>query len=169
MQMLDVLAPAFFAGLLLFAAASDIATMKIPNWISIAMAASYPILALISGASWMTIGLHAGFGVLMLIVCFALFQFGVFGGGDAKLIAAAAVWTGVETFAPFLLWTALAGGLLALTLMMARQAITPNETRPAFVNRLLRPKGGVPYGVAIAVGGFAAIAAAYAPAALTLL
>jgi prepilin peptidase CpaA len=159
MRMLDALAPAFFAGLLLFAAASDIATMKIPNWVSIAMAASFPLLALLAGASWAAIGLHLGFGALALIACFALFQFGVLGGGDAKLIAAAAVWTGVEGFAPFALFTALAGGALTISLMMARQALAPSEARPAFVNRLLRPKGGVPYGVAIAAGGLAALAA----------
>ena len=45
------------------------------------------------------VGLHLGFGL--------------FGGGDAKLLAATAVWTGFGAFPQFLFWTALAGGALA--------------------------------------------------------
>ncbi len=151
--MMDALPLALFAGLLIFAAFSDVATMKIPNWVSIALAAAFPIYAVMTGLSWAAIGWHVAFGVAVLVVGYLLFQINVMGGGDAKLIAAAAVWTGVGSFSTFAIWTALAGGVLALILMFARKAVQPSETRPAFVNRLLKPRGGVPYGVAIAVGG----------------
>ena len=35
-----------------------------------------------------------GAGAVMLIAGFALFAAGIFGGGDAKLLAASAVWFG---------------------------------------------------------------------------
>ena len=157
--MLELLALSAFAGLLVFAACSDVATMKIPNWVSVAMATFFVPAAYGLGMSLADIGLHLAFGAAILAVGFALFQFNVLGGGDAKLIAAAAVWTGAAAFGPFALWTALAGGAIAAALLITRMRVKPAETRPAFVNRLLRPKGGVPYGVAIMAGGLAALQA----------
>lgn len=155
--MFEILALSGFAGLLVAAACSDVATMTIPNWISIALAVLFAPAAFFAGMSLPDIGWHIGFGAAILAIGFALFQFGVLGGGDAKLIAAAAVWTGAAAFGPFALWTAVAGGLLALVLLVTRMRVKPDETRPAFVNRLLRPRGGVPYGVAIMLGGVAAL------------
>ncbi|MDX2276482.1 MAG: prepilin peptidase [Hyphomonadaceae bacterium] len=151
--MLDLLALGAFSILLLVAATSDVATMTIPNWVCAALAAAFPIAALASGVPLATIGFHLLWGFAILAVGFLLFQINVFGGGDAKLIAAAAVWTGFAAFGPFLLWTALAGGVLALVLLIARHFVKPAEQRPAFVNRLLKIRGGVPYGVAIMTGG----------------
>lgn len=151
--MLDLLALGAFSILLLIAAGSDVATMTIPNWICAALAAAFPLAALMTGVPLATIGLHLLCGLAILTVGFLLFQINVFGGGDAKLIAAAAVWTGFSAFGPFILWTALTGGLLALILLVARWRVKPAETRPAFVNRLLKIRGGVPYGVAIMAGG----------------
>jgi prepilin peptidase CpaA len=97
------------------------------------------------------------FGVGVLLLGFLLFQINVFGGGDAKLIAAAAVWTGVAAFLEFALWTAIAGGFLAMFLLVTRARLKPSDARPAFLNRLLTGKGGVPYGVAILAGGLMAL------------
>jgi prepilin peptidase CpaA len=155
--MWEFLPLAAFAVLLLVAACSDVATMTIPNWVSIALTALFPVAALIAGQPWIAIGAHLLFGFAVLAVSFFLFQAKVLGGGDAKLIAAAAVWTGGAAFGTFAIWTVLVGGLLALTLLIVRWRIKPAETRPAFVNRLLKPRGGVPYGVAIAVGGLMAL------------
>ena len=167
--MLALLPLAVFAGFLIVAACSDVATMKIPNWVSIALAALFPLAALVAGVPLATIGWHVLFGVIVLAICFGMFQIGLMGGGDAKLIAAAAVWTGLGAFAPFALWTVMTGGLIALLLLFARARIKPDEKRPAFLNRLLKPRGGVPYGVAIMCGGLAALPALPFPGApLTL-
>ncbi|MES1198747.1 MAG: prepilin peptidase, partial [Pseudomonadota bacterium] len=123
------------------------------------VAALFPLAALVAGMPLGAIGMHVMFGVGVLAAGFALFQFGVMGGGDAKLIAAAAVWTGAAAFLPFALWTMIAGGALALTLLIIRMRVKPAEARPAFVNRLLKPRGGVPYGVAIMAGGIGALQA----------
>jgi prepilin peptidase CpaA len=95
-----------------------------------------------------------GFGVLAM--CFVLFQFNIIGGGDAKLLAAVSVWTGFTAFMPFILWTAIAGGVMALALLTARQLI-PVGTYPAFVDHLLKKQNGIPYGAAIMVGALMAI------------
>lgn len=149
--------PAYvFLSLLLVAALSDIATMKIPNWVSIALAAIYPVFALAYGQSFAEIGLHILVGAGMLIVGFALFQFKILGGGDGKLLAAAGLWVGLEALTPFGYWTAVAGGVLAVLLLLARSSALPHPYLPDFCNRLLEPKGGMPYGVAIFIGGVAA-------------
>ncbi|MDX2236726.1 MAG: prepilin peptidase [Hyphomonadaceae bacterium] len=145
-----------FVGLVLVAAASDIARMTIPNWVSAALIALYPIAALVCGASWATIGGHFLVGAIALTVCFGLFSVNALGGGDAKLIPAVALWTGAAAFLPFIAGMAIAGGALSLTLLLARRAFAPADGRPDFVNRLLNKKRGAPYGVAIAVGAICA-------------
>ena len=65
---------------------------------------------------------------------------------------------GVEAFGPFLLGTALAGGLLALFLVALRagpaRAYLP--VGPGWIERLRAPDGPAPYGVAIAAGALVA-------------
>lgn len=155
--MISLIALAVFAGLLVYAACSDIASLTIPNWLSIAMTLLFAPLALAIGMPLNEIGAHYGFGVAILVVGFFLFQAKIFGGGDAKLVAAAAVWTGFAAFPTFILGTALAGGLLALALLSARKWQPFFAAAPAFVNRLLTPESGVPYGVAIMAGGLLAL------------
>lgn len=155
--MLDPLALAIFVALLVYAAGSDIASLTIPNRVSIALASAYPILALATGQSLPDVGLHLLFGFGVLAIGFVLFQMNILGGGDAKLFAAVAIWTGIEAFRPFVLGAALVGGLLALALVAARQFIPQTETYPAFVNQLLKKQSGIPYGVAILGGGLMAL------------
>jgi prepilin peptidase CpaA len=155
--MLSTLAPAAFAGLLIYAACSDVARMIIPNWVSIVLSAAFPAFALAQGMPLAEIGVHVLFGAAVLSAGFFLFAANIFGGGDAKLFAAAAVWTGFAGFLPFIFWTAIAGGVMALALLSARQFVKQAETNPPFVNHLLQKQQGIPYGVAIMCGGLMAI------------
>ena len=146
-----------FVGLVLYAAASDIATMTIPNWVSIAVVLLFPLAALLAHMTPLQIGIHVGIGVLMFLAGFALFSMGVLGGGDVKVIAAASVWTGLAALTPFAYATTIAGGVLAAIMIVARRTAKPSEKRPAFLNRLLGPENGIPYAVAIAVGALASL------------
>jgi prepilin peptidase CpaA len=167
--MLELLALAIFAGLLVYAACTDVMALTIHNWVSIALALLFVPIALMTRMPLAEIGIHYLFGLGLLAVGFFLFQANVIGGGDAKLLAGAAVWTGFTAFVPFIFWTAMAGGLIALALLMARQQFAPAPVQPEFVNRLLTPKSGVPYGVAIMLGGLMALPSLpFAEHALTL-
>ncbi len=157
--MVALLALAVFAALLIYAACSDVARLTIPNWISIALSALFVPAALAIGMALPEIGMHLAFGAAVLVVGFFLFQGGIIGGGDAKLLAAVTVWTGFPAFMPFILATAVAGGVMALALLAARRFIREAETNPPFVNRLLKHKNGIPYGVAIMAGGLIALPA----------
>jgi len=81
-------------------------------------------------------------------VCLPLFAFGILGGGDAKLLPAAALWAGPQLLAMFLLATAVAGGVIAFA-MIARRRL--RRATPDMADDVRAET--VPYGVAIAVGG----------------
>jgi len=99
--------------LLLIAAAFDLRTREIPDWIGIAII----VLAVIGmvfgldGIRWWSVlgGGLAGFGI-----GYGLFRFANLGGGDAKLIGAIGTLLGPIGILIVLFWMALAGGLLAL-------------------------------------------------------
>jgi prepilin peptidase CpaA len=148
-----------FVGLVMFAAFSDIATMEIPNWVSIAAALLFPFAAWLAGMNGMQIGVHIGVGLALFVLGFALFSVGVLGGGDVKVIAAVGVWTGLAALSSFALAMAIAGGALAFIIIVARRTARRDEKTPAFLNRLLDPQNGVPYAVAIAIGMIASLPA----------
>lgn len=167
--MLAIAALAAFAALLIYAAYSDVAGLIIPNWVSLALIGLFLPLAFAFGMPLAEIGAHLLFGFGLLAIGFFLFQANIIGGGDAKLLAASAVWTGFAAFTPFAVGTVLAGGVIALALLVLRKLAGPREGLPAFVNRLLTPNTGVPYGAAIMLGGLMALPALpFAGNALTL-
>lgn len=143
-----------FPLLLLYAAWHDVSTMWIPNWVSIVLAAAFVPAAAVAGFSMELIGMHLAFGGAVMLLCAALFYLGVFGGGDAKVIAAASLWIGFNAVAPFVFWMALAGGALALVLIVLRRL----RLKPTgeWMKRLLSPEEGAPYAVAIAAGALIA-------------
>lgn len=146
------------AGLLLFAALHDVATMTIPNWVSIALAVLFLPAAALAQFSLTQAGLHIGVGAAMLVVSIILFMLGVFGGGDAKLLAAASLWAGPSGLSVFIMGVALWGGALAIVVIAARRFV-PVEAAPPYVREPLIEGNGVPYAVAIAGGGVMAWAA----------
>lgn len=62
---------------------------------------------------------------------------------------------------------ALAGGVLAAGMLLARRALPAGVARPAFLKRLLDRENGIPFAVAIAIG--ALVATPEMPLPLTLL
>ncbi len=143
-----------FPLLLIYAAWHDVSTMTIPNWVSIVLAIVFVPAAMAAGLSWNEIGMHLVFGAVVLIVCAALFYMNVFGGGDAKVIAAASLWTGLSATAPFVMGMAIAGGALAALLIVMRR-MKLSSSKP-WLNRLMSPEEGAPYAVAIAAGALLA-------------
>lgn len=143
-----------FPLLLLYAAWHDLSTMTIPNWVSISLAGAFIPAALAAGLPLQQIGWHLAFGAVVLLVCAVLFYLNIFGGGDAKVISAASLWTGLAGAAPFVMGMAIAGGVLAFTLIVLRRLKLPTEK--AWAKRLLSPEEGAPYAVAIAIGAFLA-------------
>jgi prepilin peptidase CpaA len=135
-----------FAGLLLYAAWSDFKKYIIPNRIPLCLFALYPAYVMTAGpvVDWpLALGIAAG----TLAVGLIFFAAGWMGGGDVKLISATALWAGPEFSLQLLLLTAIAGGVLSLTVIL--------WAKYAWVVGL--PTGEatkkVPYGIAVAGAG----------------
>ncbi len=128
--------------------------MLIPNWVSITLACAFFPAAISAGLSAEQIGLHLAVSAVALIVCALFFYLNIFGGGDAKVIAATTLWTGLAASDEFIFGMAVAGGGLALTLILLRRMRL--QSAQPWAARLLSPQEGAPYAVAIAVGGLLA-------------
>jgi prepilin peptidase CpaA len=127
--------------------------MKIPNRISAVMVLAFFPLALLLGLGAWDILNHvaAGLGVLALGVL--LFIPGWFGGGDAKLMAAIALWIGPDALVPYFIYAAVTGGFIAMAIMSARTVPLPRLLLgEVWALRLHRQDAGIPYGLALAAG-----------------
>jgi len=159
--------------LLIAAAASDITRYRIPNIIVYAIVAAFAVGAIFNFA-WPAIVWPVLAGVAMFLLGAGLFALGLFGGGDVKLIAAMALWTGFADLPRFLLIMGAAGGLLGLVLLLKRRRQQPASSAPAPTGSSAaeaavavaptpetptsdapRPtrKSHIPYGVGIAIAG----------------
>ena len=161
-----------FLTLLGLAAFTDIRERRIPNRLTGALAALYPVYVLVSPTpvAWpAALGLAVGVSVVGLV----LFRRELIGGGDVKLLAALSLWAGAEQFVWFILVTTLTGGALSLLSLWNRRwggLIAAQLAMLGFAAATARatvvsdpPSGGdpdrstLPYGVAIAAGGIAII------------
>lgn len=142
--------PALFAGLLLTAAVSDVARRKVPNWTVAALVVTYAVAAWF-GVAPASPASALGAAAIAFAIGYGLYHFDIVGAGDAKLISAVALFVGLANLATLGLLTVLTGGAIAIGYLIFR---------PQRVMRGLTARGraegaviGVPYGVAIAVGG----------------
>jgi prepilin peptidase CpaA len=152
-MILDIARLLLFPSLMAFAAASDLFTMTISNRVSLALAAGFLALALMSGMGFEDILAHVGAGAAVLVVAFACFAMGWVGGGDAKVAATAALWFGFGHLLNYLVYASLFGGALTLLLLQFRQWPLPYQfAGQAWLLRLHAKESGIPYGIALAVG-----------------
>ncbi len=152
--MISMIALLVFPLLMAFAASSDLLTMRISNRVVLLLVTLFFILAVLSSMPVVEIGWHVLGGVLVLVFAFSFFAFGWIGGGDAKLVAATALWLGFGTLLPYLVYSALLGGALTLLILAVRRYPLPEMlTRYRWIDRLHDSKSGVPYGIALAISG----------------
>ena len=152
--MLSTLALFIFPVLMAYAASSDLLTMRISNWLAVALTVGYLVLALAAHLSWSDIGISVAAATIVLVLAFAFFAFGWVGGGDAKLVSATTLWVGFSMMLPYLIYAALLGGGLTLLILAVRRYPLPAWlARHKWIDRLHDTKSGVPYGIALAIAG----------------
>ena len=106
---------------LALAALTDLFTMMIPNRVPAILLASFLLVAPLAGMSVADIGMHLVAGGAVFAVCFTFFAMNVMGGGDAKLLTAAAVWFGFNpSLMEFMVYVAYVGGIVTLAIMLMR-------------------------------------------------
>ena len=131
--------------LLAAAAFQDVRTRTISNGWPLAILALFPIAYGLGvlGGPLLSHGLHF---VIALVIGMALFALGWFGGGDAKLYAAIALWFPLSSAIYLFFGVVMAGLVLAIGHLAVRM-FQSSETRA----RAMR-EGKIAYGVAIAAG-----------------
>jgi len=146
------------AALFVFAAVGDVRRYRIPNAISLGLAALFGVYAFLTpaGLSWPG---HLMAGAAAFAAGAGLFYVGAMGGGDVKLLAAAALWAGPRGIADLLMVVAVAGGVVALAMLAAVRLSRAPATAPSGEPAPSAARQRVPYGVAIAAGGLWSLAA----------
>lgn len=131
----------------------DFLTLRIPNWLNALTALTFVLAALVFAMPLPLAGMHLAAGVVLLIAGFGLFAANLIGGGDAKMLAAAGLWIGFDHLLPFVVLTAVCGGVLALVVLgiRAAQRYAAMTGMDAFAS-IAGKKVELPYGMSIAAG-----------------
>jgi prepilin peptidase CpaA len=142
-----------FVGIALFiiAAFSDVKSFRIPNLLVAAVALLAVARLIVVGdpsAAVYTVGASA----MVLAIGFVLFWQGIVGGGDAKLITAAALLVGYHDLFSFLVVMSICGALISLAVVAIHKYL-PLYAGPRLAAFSPRARLAVPYGVAIATAG----------------
>jgi prepilin peptidase CpaA len=129
--------------------------MTIANRVSVLLVVVFALVAPLTGMDWAAYGWHFAAGALVLAVTFGLFAMGGMGGGDAKLLAATAVWMGLNIqLVEYLVASTLIGGLLTLAILLYRKSPLADFTgQNPFLRHFADETTGVPYGIALGLGG----------------
>ena len=153
--MLEALIFVVFPFCMVFAAVSDTLSMTIANRVPLLLVAVFVLVAPLTGMDWTSYGWHLAAGALVLVVTFGLFALGGMGGGDAKLLAASAVWMGFNIIlVEYLVVSAFIGGILTLAILSYRgSALATFTSRNMFLRNFAEGDGGIPYGIALGIGG----------------
>ncbi len=101
------------------AAATDATTRRIPNALTIGAAAVALAFAASTGG-WLAVGWCVAGWLVGLLLFLPLFALRAMGGGDVKLLAAFGAWLGPALVCWVAVYGAIAGGALALPLVLWR-------------------------------------------------
>lgn len=142
------------AALLVAAAAEDAIRLRISNILCLAVFAGAFVAMAVTGPET-SLWQNALVFAVLLAIGTLLFGKGWMGGGDVKLMAALGLWCDFGAAVTMLTSVLLSGGVLALIILGAR-TLAPAGAGGRVV--VLKPGGGIPYGVAIAAGGLIVLA-----------
>lgn len=146
-----------FAGCMLVAAVKDAMTMTIPNWVSVAVVAAFFVMTPFVWQGWPVFGEHLMIGTGAFVFGFVLFALGWLGGGDAKLLAATSYWWVAPDLALYVFYTTLAGGAMAITILLARRLIPSYMLTSPKLHHIIKEQTHMPYGLALAFGALATL------------
>jgi len=149
-------------GIFAIAAYRDVRTRRIPNALSLTIAA-LGLVRIVLVQDMLGAGCTLMAGMAIFAATFALYCCRAIGGGDAKMVAAAALLIGYRELPEFLFLMSLCGGVLAFATIATekldpplrrlwRAAYLPSDAEGERVGAV--PKvSTVPYGVAVATAG----------------
>lgn len=134
------------------AAATDVYSRRIPNWLSLAAFGGGLLVHLLRDGAIGLVAALAGAG-LGLLVFLPFYLIRAIGAGDVKLIAGLGALLGPQDLFSALIYCALVGGLISVV-MLARRGLLQRSFLDIVSNpvHLSRSGAKAPYAVAIASG-----------------
>jgi prepilin peptidase CpaA len=145
------------------AVATDLRSRRIPNVLTATLAVA--ALGLHAASGLASFGVALATLVAVMFLGLVAFSFGWLGGGDVKLLAAGAAALGFPDAVPFLVYTAIGGGVLALVFAAVTGRLGSVLRSVALIVRPFAYKGTtpvaptdpimLPYAIAIAFGAVA--------------
>jgi prepilin peptidase CpaA len=138
---------------LLWLAVVDVRTRRLPTRVVLAIGALFFIDAVMIHMSIGDVFRHLLLASGVLIVCAALFAAKMLGGGDAKLASIIFLWAGPNLWLPTLTLISVIGTLVSLVSLATRHMNLDQRALPMRALAMFSGTRGVPYGVALALGG----------------
>lgn len=137
---------------------SDVTTLKIPNWHSLAIVGLFVLAYFFGSASFAPLWQHITAAVAMFIISYVMFTLNIMGGGDSKLATALSLWLGLKGLLPFVILLSLAGGAVgAATLFLRKKKPFKNPREGSWIAVAQSGGNAVPYAVAIVFGFWVSI------------
>lgn len=133
---------------------TDLRFFRIANWLNLSIFLLFIVQIILHPVGFPT-WLSSLEAFLLVFIGFGLFWYFKsenFGGGDWKMLSALAPWCGLLGLLKFFLVMSLFGGLEVFVILAIRKFLSNS-----FVSRyfpMLFEETGIPYGLAIAAGGF---------------
>jgi prepilin peptidase CpaA len=138
---------------LLWLAVTDVRVRRLPTRTVLLIGALFFVDALIVRMPVTEVLMHLLLGLGVFVICAALFAARMLGGGDAKLASTIFLWIGPGLSLAALTLISVIGTVVALISLATRNM--KQSRRSGFMGALAMFSGarGVPYGVALALGG----------------
>ena len=145
-------------GTLTWLAVVDVRTRRLPNRAVLLVGLMYFLDALLSGQSLHQVAGHCAAALIAFVLGVVLYALRAFGAGDVKLGAMVFLWSGLDLSIATLMLISIAGMVVGLISYSTRSLDSESASgwKKALAN--FSDVRGVPYGVALAIGGGVVIA-----------
>jgi prepilin peptidase CpaA len=138
---------------LLWLAVIDVRSRRLPTKVVLTIGALFFVDALISSMSLDAVIAHLMLALGVFLTCAALFAARMLGGGDAKLASVIFLWAGLGLWLPALTLISVIGTVVSLVSLATRNMNPDQRSLPLRALAMFSGARGVPYGVALALGG----------------
>lgn len=143
---------AIFSFCMIYAAITDSAAMRISNKLCLAIIVSFVLMTPFAWAGWGVFLEHLAVGGIFFAAGFIMFAVGGLGGGDAKMMAATALWWTWSDVLSYVLMVTFLGGVLAIALIAGRKYVPVSLATGSLTSRLFSDEKKLPYGIALGLG-----------------
>jgi prepilin peptidase CpaA len=144
-----MIATAGFGALLVAASCFDVLSLRIPNVIPLGLVVLFALQLLVEP------GVHAPLDhflamAVMLLILMPVFVLDMLGGGDVKLLAAVALWLGMQKLVGLLILVGIVGGIFAL-FWLAMRWLVRTGLGDRRLPRSLQARAPLPFALPIAI------------------